>query len=156
MHELASSSHDGRSASAAMLSGALIEAAGERPRLLVVDDELSVVLAVKRYFTSIGFEVDTANSLATAGECIAANEYTVVIGDLRLSRNGEEEEGLSVLRRVRELSPSTLYLVLTAFGSAAIERHARELGADEFLQKPSALPEIAAAVLELLKRRNAS
>jgi DNA-binding response OmpR family regulator len=133
-----------------------MEAAGEQPRLLIVDDEQSVVLAVKRYFTSIGFVVDTANSLASAEERIAASEYTVVIGDLRLSRNGEEEEGLSILRSVRELAPSTLYLVLTAFGSAAIERRARELGADEFLQKPSALPEIAAAVLELLKRRNAS
>jgi two-component system, NtrC family, response regulator PilR len=118
-------------------------------RMLVVEDEASVLFALKKYFTQEGFNVDGASELEEAEALIATSHYAVVIADIRLSWS-YAVEGLEILRFVRHHSRGTQTIVLTAYGSPDIQRSAHSLGAAAFLQKPAPLPEIAAIVRQLV------
>ncbi|MEA2569498.1 MAG: hypothetical protein QOI24_1499 [Acidobacteriota bacterium] len=122
--------------------------AHQTPRLLVVEDELVVRKALRKYFSAEGFEVDCARELEEAQALIVTSRYALVIADLRLSWS-YAVEGLEILRFVRQYSRGTRVIILTAYAGPEIQRSARALGADAFLQKPVPLPDIAAAVYRL-------
>lgn len=118
-------------------------------RMLIVDDEESILFAISDFFTHRGFEVDSARELAEAEELLGKNHYTVVIADLRLTGiNGTE--GLELISYVREKSPGTKILLLTAYGSQEIQAEAARRGVDAFLQKPKPLSEVANVVSSML------
>lgn len=118
--------------------------------MLLVEDEPVVLAALKKYFTREGFHVDCARELEEAEALIATSHYAIVIADLRLSWT-YAVEGLELLRFVRYQSRGTRVIILTAHAAPAIQRSARALGAQEFLQKPTPLSEINAAVGRLMR-----
>lgn len=120
--------------------------------MLVVEDESTVLFALRKYFMAAGYQVDYARELEEAEALIITTQYHVVIADLRLSGSSSTAEGLEVLRFVRHHSRGTKVVILTAYGSPDIQSSARVLGAAAFLQKPTPLPEIGAAVLQLLEQ----
>jgi two-component system, OmpR family, response regulator len=111
-------------------------------RLLIVDNEESILSAVKRYFALFGYEVDCARELEEAEALASYIEYDLAIVDLSLQESGGTE-GLEVLRFVRRQSPRTRTILLTANGSPLIEREAIRRGCDAFLYKPTPLAELA-------------
>lgn len=127
------------------------ECADEPPlSILIVDDEPPIRFAVGRYFTAVGFRVDEAPGLEEAEALLVANQYSIVIGDLRLSRtNGKE--GLELISFVRTHTPATRIILLTAFGCTDIEREAYKRGADVFLSKPQPLAEIHRIINSVLE-----
>lgn len=120
-------------------------------RMLVVEDESTALFALRKYFSAAGYHVDYARELEEAQALIVTTRYHVVIADLRLT-GSSAAEGLEVLRFVRHHSRGTKVVILTAYGSPEIQSSARILGAGAFLQKPTPLPEIGAAVLRLLEQ----
>jgi CheY-like chemotaxis protein len=122
--------------------------AQKNPRLLVLEDELVVRKALRKYFSAAGFVVDCARELEEAQALIVTSKYALVIADLRLSWS-YSVEGLEILRFVRQHSRDTRVIILTAYAAPDIQRSARALGADAFLHKPVPLPDIAAAVHRL-------
>ena len=117
-------------------------------RMLVVDDEPPIVIAIGQYFENLGFEVDVTGELEEAQALIACRDYSVVLTDLHL-RKITGLEGLELLTYTRRKSPSTFIILLTAYGSPEIEEQARRLGVDAFLHKPQPLAEVAEIVLRL-------
>lgn len=126
-----------------------------RPRLLVVDDEEAILLALRDYFVLQGFEVSCARDRAEAAMHLDRGAYDGVIADLRLSGSGGLE-GLEVIARARARSPLTRTIIVTAYGSPEAEREARRRGVDAFLHKPVRLPEIARVVASLIDRGSSS
>lgn len=118
-------------------------------RLLIVDDEIPILFALKDYFTRIGYEVDGARELEEAKALLANNPYSLVIADMRLTGIGGTE-GLEMVGFVRERFPATRIILLTAYGSPEVEAEALKLGADAFLHKPKPLSEVAQIVFGLL------
>lgn len=128
------------------------------PRLLVVDDEESICISMKNYFSHNGFIVDTACDLEEAERLVRQGSYQVIIQDLRLGTT-KNPEGLEIVRLVHKSSPETRIVVLTAYGSFDAEREARSSGADAFLRKPQPLSQVAQVVQGLMespRRRGAS
>ncbi|MEA2238352.1 MAG: hypothetical protein QOC81_3076 [Thermoanaerobaculia bacterium] len=119
------------------------------PRMLLVEDEPVLLSALKKFFTREGFDVDCAQELEEAEALIATRYYTVVIADLRLSGT-YAVEGLAILRFVRDHSPVTRAIILTAHTAPGIQRSAKALGAEAFLPKPTPLVEIAATIHRLM------
>lgn len=117
-------------------------------RLLLVDDEPSILFAMLEYFTAVGYVVDCAEERRKAEELLAQRSYSVVIVDLRL---GAEDAlgGLDLLARIKRRRAATPVIVLTAYGTPETEREARRLGASDFLHKPRPLAEIARRADEL-------
>ena len=119
-------------------------------RMLVVDEADAIRVVLRVYFEALGFAVDCARGLAQARELLERHAYDVVISDMCLE-GPLGREGFEVAERVRELSPGTRTLMLTAFGSADVEREAQEHGVDLLLCKPQPLPDLAHHVADLLR-----
>lgn len=119
-------------------------------RLLVVDGEESICFSMKEYFTLQGYEVDTARELEEAEKLVEVTDYEVVIQDLRLGP-AQKPDGLEMIRFIRGQNPHTRIIVLTAYGSAEMEKEALGCGADAFLRKPKPLSHVAQVVQGLIE-----
>ncbi len=117
--------------------------------MLLVEDEIVLLAALKKYFTREGYAVDCARELEEAEALIATSYYDVVIADLRLSGT-YAVEGLAILRFVRHNSRGTRVIILTAHTAPGIQRSAQALGAEAFLPKPTPLAEISACIDRLM------
>ena len=101
-------------------------------RLLVVDDERGIVIALKGLFTKEGYEVETSESGEEAIEKVKAGRFHVIITDLSM----KGMSGLDLLRKVRELDPQCAVLMITAYGNQRIAVEAMKAGAEDYLPKP--------------------
>ncbi len=122
-------------------------------RLLIIDDEAAVRSALADYFTSHGYKVDCARSYAAALARLDARRYDMVITDLRMSGTGSSD-GLDVIQYVRKRSPATPIILITAYGSAEIEREAYKRGASAVFNKDASLAELSQLVSKLLPRES--
>ena len=109
--------------------------------LLIVDDEVSTLFALDRYFTHAGYSVACATELEEAEALTAHRHFDLVVADISLTEGGFE--GLELLRHLRRESPSTRVIVLTANESAFVDRETFQRGADALVRKPLPLPELA-------------
>jgi DNA-binding response OmpR family regulator len=121
-------------------------------RILIVDDEELIVMAMRKYFERLGYAVDSAYELEEAQALLANYSYDLVIADLRLTGIGGVE-GLQIVSDVHQRCANTRVMLLSAFGTAEIERESFNRGADAFLQKPKAMMEIATVARTLLEHR---
>ena len=121
-------------------------------RILIVDDEELIVMAMRKYFERLGYAVDSAYELEEAQALLANYSYDLVIADLRLTGIGGVE-GLQIVSDVHQRCANTRVILLSAFGTAEIERESFNRGADAFLQKPKAMMEIATVARTLLEHR---
>ena len=128
------------------------EAVKRRDRILIVDDEDLIVLAMRRYFEGLGYLVDSAQELEEAQALLANRNYDLVIADLRLTGIGGVE-GLQIVADVHQRCAGTRVMLLSAFGTPEIERESYNRGADAFLHKPKAMMEIANVAMNLLEER---
>lgn len=115
-------------------------------RLLVVDDERAVRLAMKRYFELHGLCVDAASEKEEAIALMENRQYDFLVADLRLSGT-YGVEGLDLIRFARSQQEGIRIVLLTAYGTAELERDAFAGGADAVRAKPIPL----AKLYELLK-----
>lgn len=118
-------------------------------RILIVDDEDLIVMAMRKYFQALGFQVDGAFELEEAQALLANYPYDLVIADLRLTGIGGVE-GLQIVADVHQRCVNTHVVLLSAYGTPEIEREALRRGAAAFLHKPQAMTEIAQVARRLL------
>jgi DNA-binding NtrC family response regulator len=121
-------------------------------RLLVVDGEESICFSMKEYFTMLGYNVDTAREMEEAQRLFETTDYQVVIQDLRLGP-AQKPDGLEMVKFIRGQNPHTRIIVLTAYGSAEMEKEALRCGADAFLRKPKPLSHVAQVIQGLIESR---
>jgi two-component system, response regulator, stage 0 sporulation protein F len=119
------------------------------PRLLIIEDEVAILDALKHFFVHQGFSVHTASEREEAEGLLADHAYDAVIADLRLS-GSFNTDGLEIVRFLRKHRPDVKVILLTAYGSPEVEAEAERLGVDAFLHKPMPLAEIADRVKSLL------
>jgi len=121
----------------------------EQPKVLVVDDEESVVVTIEAILQLDGYSVATTTSGAEARKMVREVEYDLVLTDLRL----EDGDGLEVLKAVRESYPETVTIMLTGYASLESAIQALRAGAYDYLVKPSEVEELRATVARGLERR---
>jgi DNA-binding response OmpR family regulator len=119
-----------------------------KKRILIVEDEPTLLFALQDYLDQHGFEVDAVSELEEANALLMNMPYDVVVTDLRLTPV-QAAEGLNVIEMVRERSLSSRIVVLTGCGTGAIENAARRLGIDRYLRKPVPLSVLAGTISEL-------
>jgi DNA-binding response OmpR family regulator len=123
-------------------------------RLLVVEDEEDLVDAVRLGLERAGYAVDTALSAAAATEKLHVHPYDLMLLDLSLP-DGDGFELCRTLRR-GELGGGSgaglRILMLTARARLEDRVHGLDEGADDYLVKPFALPELLARIRALLRR----
>jgi len=120
------------------------------PSVLVVDDEKNIRVTLRESLKSLGFDVETAINGEEALELATRRTYELILLDLKMPGM----DGMEVFRQLRERSPSTAVVLVTAHGSVEAAVEAMKLGAVDFLQKPFAPQEIREVVTHVLQRRN--
>src|SRR5262249_25338009 len=108
-------------------------AAVSTPRVLVVEDEAGIRLALTGLLRREGYEVVQCECGADALAQLEAGAFDFVLTDLAL---GDGPSGLDVLRRARERQPETPIVMITAHGSEKIAVEAMKLGAEDYVPKP--------------------
>jgi CheY-like chemotaxis protein len=117
-------------------------------RILVVDDEPSILFAMTDYLERIGHKVDSAHGTTEALILLAATRYAVVIADLRLSAT-QQSDGLDLLAHVRSTFPTARTILLTAYDGPETQQEVLRLGVDALLSKSLDLSDVAAIVQQL-------
>jgi two-component system alkaline phosphatase synthesis response regulator PhoP len=123
---------------------------GER-RILLVEDEPSLVLTVSDRLLSEGYQVETAGDGNTALSRALAEPFDLVILDVMLPGR----DGFEVCRELRSRGGQVPVLMLTARSQVIDRVVGLKLGADDYLTKPFEMIELLARVEALLRRSNA-
>lgn len=119
------------------------------PRILIVDDEESVAITMAAILEMDGYGVATALRGADAIAQIEAEEFALVLTDLRL----DDFDGLDILAAARRRSAETVGIVLTGYASLESAVKALREGAYDYLLKPADVEELRATVARGIERR---
>jgi len=118
-------------------------------RVLVVEDEHAIRLALKGLLTRDGFEVELAENGEIAIDRLESEAFDLVITDLALGRGAS---GMEVLRAARRERPEIGVVMITAHGSEKIAVEAMKSGADDYIPKPFDNDELRVVVARALDR----
>ncbi len=119
-------------------------------KVLVIDDELLIRTFLKETLKRKGLDVTVAENGKTGIALAKENVYDLVFTDMKMP----DITGLDVLKKIKEISPSTLVIVITAFGSIDNAVDAMRLGAYNYMIKPFS-PDTIEAVIEKAKEHSA-
>jgi DNA-binding response OmpR family regulator len=119
-------------------------------RILIVEDEESLALKIKNLLESEKYHVETAFNGEDGLELALTEEYDLIILDILLP----EINGLEILEKLREEELILPVLLLTAKDQTEDKVKGLDLGADDYLTKPFAIPELLARVRSLLRRKS--
>jgi DNA-binding response OmpR family regulator len=117
-------------------------------RVLVVEDEPGIARFIKQGLTEAGYAVDVAGDGRDGLDYAAVADYDVVVIDVMLPRLS----GLDMLRELRRRGDKAPALLLTARDTIDQRVEGLDAGADDYLVKPFAFPELLARVRALLRR----
>ena len=117
-------------------------------RLLLVEDESEIQGFLKRSLTEAGYQVQVAGDAKTAERLATEDAQDVLVVDLGLP----DEDGISLILRLRQQGMSAPVLILSARRSVDDRVRGLEQGGDDYLTKPFALAELLARLRNLLKR----
>mgnify|MGYP001482753400 CR=1 FL=1 len=118
-------------------------------KLLVVEDERMLCDTIAKSLHHAGYEVDCCYDGAEALERLLIEQYDLIVLDLHLPGM----DGMEVLERLRQTDAETKVLILSARSQVADKVAGLDAGANDYLEKPFHLQELAARVRSLTRRQ---
>src|SRR2546428_4735545 len=114
-----------------------MKSTGAAPRMLIADDQIDVLEALRLLLKGEGYRTETMNSPAKVQAALEAGEFDVVLMDLNYARDTTSgQEGLDLLARIQALDNALPVVVMTAWGNVELAVEAMRRGARDFIQKP--------------------
>ena len=120
-------------------------------RILIVEDDAVIASTMSRGLSLHGYVVDHVASAEAASTALLNEQFDLAIVDLGLP----QEDGTSLVRRIRRTNRTLPVVVVTARDSIADRVDTLDLGADDYLVKPVALAELLARCRAHLRRAHA-
>lgn len=117
-------------------------------RILIVEDDVSILNGLKDVLTFKSYEVLTAEDGEEGYAAVVEQKPDLVILDVMLPKM----DGFALCQKLRAEGYSTPVLMLTAKGEEPDKVHGLDAGADDYVTKPFSLPELLARVRALLRR----
>jgi DNA-binding NtrC family response regulator len=117
--------------------------------LLLVDDDRQVLDSMSDWLRSLGYQLDAANSYATAQAALSKKAYDLLLLDIRL-RDGD---GMDLLAHCKEHHPGLCVILITGYATADTAIEAIRVGAFDLLTKPLIDEELEMAIERALKQR---
>jgi two-component system copper resistance phosphate regulon response regulator CusR len=117
-------------------------------RLLLVEDEIDIQSFLRSSLDEAGYQVDAVSDGKSAERLATENVYDILIVDLGLP----DQDGISLILRMRQLGVRAPVLILSARRSVDDRVRGLEQGGDDYLTKPFALAELLARLRNLIKR----
>lgn len=112
----------------------------EAGRVLIVDDEPNVTLVLANSLSKLNqnYTIETANSGARALELLQEHRYALVITDYKMP----DINGLDIAAAIREVSPETQVVLMTAYGTQGLHEILGQVKLDGYLDKPFTLAQV--------------
>ena len=120
-----------------------------KPRILIVEDEKGIQLALRGLLRRDGYEVELADDGEMAQRKLADTTYDLILTDLSLGRGST---GMDVLRASKQRRAETAVVMITAHGSEKIAVEAMQEGAEDYVPKPFDNEELRVVVSRALER----
>ncbi len=121
----------------------------EKQKILIVDDDPSILELLNQLFQRKGYECRTAENGKKALELLETSPFTIVITDLIMP----QIDGLELLKVIKESWPDTDVIVMTGYTKNFTYTDVIRAGASDFVHKPFTLDEIEAKLQRLIKER---
>src|SRR5579872_5040172 len=118
-------------------------------KLLIVDDELSVRDSLAKWFREEGYDVATAESANEALTRLAEQHWDVALVDIKMHGT----DGIELQRRIHELDPDLMVIMMTGYASVETAVTALKNGAYDYVTKPLDPDEIAHLVKKALSHK---
>lgn len=118
-------------------------------RILIADDNADICDVLSKSLAKRGFAVETSADGAEALEHLGAESFDVVLADLRMP----VLDGMGLLKKVEEVSPSTLVIMITAYGTVEDAVEAMKYGAFDYVLKPFSADEIEVKIRKALDHK---
>ncbi len=125
-------------------------ATADAPTVLVVDDEPSNLASIEKIFQRDGMRVLTADGAKAALDVVRTHRVQVILTDLMMPG----VTGLELLRAIKQLSPDTEVVVMTAYGTVETAVQAMRDGAYDFVEKPLKRMTIVKSVRKAAERQS--
>jgi two-component system NtrC family response regulator len=104
--------------------------------ILIVDDDRSVIASLALLLKQAGLPSTAAESPDEALDVLRRQPCQLIIQDMNFSRRTSGEEGLKLLRQIKETTPSIPVILITAWGSIGLAVEGMKAGASDFVTKP--------------------
>ena len=118
-------------------------------RILLVDDEKNLLEFLNIMLTNEGYHVTVACGGNEAIDILHKNEFDVVLTDIKMPR----VDGIEVLKFVKESSPDTMVIMITAFASHETAVEAMKSGAYDYITKPFNNEQIKLVIKKAIEKR---
>ena len=118
-------------------------------KILVVDDEKSMREILEIFLKSEGYVVSVAENGEKAIEAVKKDIFDLIITDMKMPKVG----GLELLKNVKQITPDTVVVIVTAFGTTESAVAAMKLGAYDYIQKPFQMDDIRLVVKNALEKQ---
>ncbi len=117
-------------------------------KILIVDDEETIQITLKHLLSGPETAVITSSRIEEAEAALSRYVFDLVIADIRLS-GMDGIEGLELLSYIRQISPATQVIIMTAYGSETMREEAFRRGAFFYFEKPIDLGVLSEKVKEI-------
>ena len=121
-------------------------------RILIIEDEKSMREVLRILLEEEAYEVTSASNGLEGIEYIKNNIFDLVITDIKMPG----ADGFEVLIKTKEISPSTIVIMVTAFGTTESAIDAMKKGAYDYIHKPFKIDEIRLIVKKAFEKKNLS
>lgn len=121
-------------------------------KILVVEDEKSMREVLKILLEGENYEVVTAADGVAGLSFVEKDIFDLVITDMKMPK----VDGFEVLKKIKEISPETIVIMITAFGTTESAVEAMKLGAYDYINKPFNIDEIRLIVKKAIEKKRLS
>lgn len=118
-------------------------------RILIVEDEKSMRDVLNILMDGEGYDVTAAADSMDAMNLLNKDIFDMVITDVRMLGF----DGFEILKKVKEISPETMVIMITAFGTTEAAIEAMKMGAYDYIHKPFKIDEIRIVVSKAFEKR---
>jgi len=118
-------------------------------RILIVDDDSSGREALELLLRSSGYSLQSAADAATARQLVELTTFQLILCDLNLP----DMDGISILRHVRNSSPTTEVIMVTGYASAESAVRAMKEGAFDYITKPINFDELKIVISKAVEKQ---
>ncbi|XWW48549.1 response regulator transcription factor (plasmid) [Fibrella sp. USSR17] len=118
-------------------------------KILLVEDEPSLLLAMRQFLEEEGYIVTTAATFTKASLSLNDYDYDCVVVDIGLP----DGNGLNLIRQLKAADKESGLIIISAKDSLDDKLTGLELGSDDYITKPFHLPELNARIKSVLRRR---
>ena len=117
--------------------------------ILLIDDDEWIRDSLSIFFEGEGCHLTALETAEEGMEALKGQNYDIVITDYRLPGM----DGLEFLKRIQDMQPHAMKVLITAYGSGEVVSEANKIGIHDFIEKPFTTKTIEASLSRLVKAR---